>query len=210
MSENQQTVPEEVTTNSPDQPNSLFTEPEENLNISSGKGEQTKSQVKIETNIVNQVVNFMLAKSQAWSSMEQAFIHFSILFMNRDWHGENDLANKINESFKDAPFTVARTKQCLDNLSKVGVLNTKTVKGKKKYMLTDMGISMIMHDRVLAKVLGFEQPDTTEQASKQESQPQNVQTSATLEGNTAAATDGKLIVGEAEPAAEGAPIQEQI
>lgn len=152
-----QPIQNEEMINNPETKNELlFTDPAEgNVNINSGKKEQTQTNVTIESEIINNTLRFMVLRGKAWPTTHQAFIHLSMLFMSPTWYSENDLATKMNDNFKEAPFTVNETKKALKNLANLSILETKQDKGKTKYKLSNLGNALIVKDNILMDFLGF-------------------------------------------------------
>jgi hypothetical protein len=164
------------------QQETLFTEPsKDNVKITSGSTPESQTNVTIESELLNNALRFMVLRGKAWPNIHQAYIHLSMIFMNPAWYGENDLATKVNDNFKKAPFTAAQTKQALKRLSEVGILETKQVKGHTKYKVTRLGSAIISQDNILLQLLGFKQPEPPQP----QPQPQP-EASATLEANTPA------------------------
>lgn len=160
------------------QQDTLFNEPEkDNVKITSGSTEQSQTNVTIESELLNNTLRFMVLRGKAWPNVHQAYIHLSMIFMNPAWYGENDLATKVNDNFKKAPFTAAQTKQALKRLAEIGILETKQVKGNPKYKVSRLGSAIISQDNILLQLLGFKQPE------QPQPQPQP-ETSATLETST--------------------------
>lgn len=175
--------PEEMINNPEVKNDVLFADPEENnININSGTEQTQTTNVTIESEILNNTLRFMVLRGKAWPSTHQAFIHLSMLFMNPTWYSENDLATKINDNFREAPFTVDQTKKALRNLSNLQVLETKQVKGKTKYKLSTLGNALITRDNILMEFLGFRKDEQTQPEQS------NATAAAELEATTGAAT----------------------
>ena len=177
----EETVQAEEMINTPEaQQDALFTDPsKDNVKITSGSTEQSQTSVTIESELLNNTLRFMVLRGKAWPNVHQAYIHLSMIFMNPAWYGENDLATKVNDNFKQAPFTAAQTKQALKRLAEIGILETKQVKGNPKYKVSRLGSASISQDNILLQLLGFKQPE--------QPQPQP-EASTTLESVTPAAT----------------------
>jgi len=177
----EETVQAEEMINTPEaQKDALFTDPsKDNVKITSGSTEQSQTSVTIESELLNNTLRFMVLRGKAWPNVHQAYIHLSMIFMNPAWYGENDLATKVNDNFKQAPFTAAQTKQALKRLAEIGILETKQVKGNPKYKVSRLGSAIISQDNILLQLLGFKQPE--------QPQPQP-EASTTLESVTPAAT----------------------
>lgn len=175
--------PEEMINNPEVKNDVLFADPEENnININSGTEQTQTTNVTIESEILNNTLRFMVLRGKAWPSTHQAFIHLSMLFMNPTWYSENDLATKINDNFREAPFTVDQTKKALRNLSNLQVLETKQVKGKTKYKLSTLGNALITRDNILMEFLGFRKDEQTQPEQS------NATAAAELEATTGATT----------------------
>jgi len=178
----EETVQAEEMINTPEaQQDALFTDPsKENVKITSGSKEQSQTNVTIESELLNNTLRFMVLRGKAWPNVHQAYIHLSMIFMNPAWYGENDLATKVNDNFKKAPFTAAQTKQALKRLAEIGILETKQVKGNPKYKVSRLGSAIISQDNILLQLLGFKQPE-------QPPQPQPQPEASTTEVSTEAA-----------------------
>jgi len=178
----EETVQAEEIINTPEaQQDALFTDPsKENVKITSGSKEQSQTNVTIESELLNNTLRFMVLRGKAWPNVHQAYIHLSMIFMNPAWYGENDLATKVNDNFKKAPFTAAQTKQALKRLAEIGILETKQVKGNPKYKVSRLGSAIISQDNILLQLLGFKQPE-------QPPQPQPQPEASTTEVSTEAA-----------------------
>jgi hypothetical protein len=178
----EETVQAEEMINTPEaKQDALFTDPsKDNVKITSGSTQQS-TDVTIESELLNNTLRFMVLRGKAWPNVHQAYIHLSMIFMNPAWYGENDLATKVNDNFKKAPFTADQTKQALKRLAEIGILETKQVKGSPKYKVSRLGSAIISQDNILLQLLGFKQP---EQPPQPQPQPE---ASATLEASTEAA-----------------------
>jgi len=179
----EETVQAEEMINTPEaQQDALFTDPsKENVKITSGSKEQSQTNVTIESELLNNTLRFMVLRGKAWPNVHQAYIHLSMIFMNPAWYGENDLATKVNDNFKKAPFTAAQTKQALKRLAEIGILETKQVKGNPKYKVSRLGSAIISQDNILLQLLGFKQPE------QPQPQPQPQPEASTTEVSTEAA-----------------------
>src|SRR5688500_17914070 len=188
----EETVQAEEIINTPEaQQDTLFTEPsKDNVKITSGSTEQSQTSVTIESELLNNTLRFMVLRGKAWPNVHQAYIHLSMIFMNPAWYGENDLATKVNDNFKKAPFTAAQTKQALKRLAEIGILETKQVKGNPKYKVSRLGSAIISQDNILLQLLGFKQP---EQPQSPQPQPE---ASATLEASNATIPEPTLNTSE--------------